>query len=161
MSDDDNNNEMMKVKPKEYIDDKIIDVKDIIVSAKEEIIHRMEYRAEVTATALKEAKYELAAKLAIMNEWRDTVKDLIATFATRNELSLVNEQLKHTITRTEHDALCTKVSEIDRKLANVASTDDIKRLDKSLNSNNKWLISVLVILVMLLVGVIVDLLISK
>jgi len=153
----------MKVNPKEYIDDKINDIKDKIDDVKDiidtriqEVLHRMEYRAEVTATALKEAKYELSAKLTIMNEWRDTIKDLIATFATRDEMNVIREQIKHMITRVEHDTLCNRIGEIERKLADYAKTDDIKRVDKSINGINKWIIGLLVMLIMILVGVIVN-----
>jgi len=134
---------------KEYVDDKNRDIRDIIDTRFAEIVHRVEYRAEVAQTALKEAKTELSARLAGMNEFRDTIKDLIASFATRSELETIKEQIKNHIGRPEHVVLSDRITLLEKNIAKCVTHEQFGAIQTKINA-------ALVGLVLVLCGVVID-----
>ena len=150
------NNDCIQVDIKEFVDGKIKDIRDIIDSRFNEITHRIEYRAQVAETALKEAKSELGSRLAGMNEFRDTIKDLIAQFATRTELEGIKSQIKDHIGRAEHAALCDRVTLLEKAQGKYITSDQHDILIEKMNNQRPWIIGGLITLILVLIGVIID-----
>jgi len=160
----------IEVDIKEFVDGKITDLRDIIDTRFDELVHRMEYRAGVTQVALQEAKVELSARLATMNEFRDTIKDLIASFATRIELEAlkaatrveldtVKDQLKHHITRAEHEALATRVEALNGQMNSHVTLSDFHMLKEKYDAIKNQQIVMLIAIIMTLLAVVWDLMI--
>lgn len=142
-----------------YVDERIRDIRDIIDTRYGELVHRMEYRAEVSQTALKEAKTELSARLAGMNEFRDTIKDLIASFATRAELDALKDQVKTHTTRAEHDALIARIEAINICVNGRVTHSDFQILKEKYDAIRTQQTAMLIAIIMTLLAVVWDLIV--
>jgi len=113
---------------KNYIDFSVNALRDILESRVSEINHKLEYKAEVSQIAIKEAKSDLNIRLEAMNKFREAMGDLTANFVTRNELEIIKDQIKNHISRGEHDVLCSRVDSLSFKVSECATKNELNSL---------------------------------
>lgn len=95
---------------KGYVDDKCVDIKEIMNARFKALETKIQAQQEATQRAVDRAESDYNTRFASTNEWRFAFKDREANFITREELKTLIEKVNQGISRAEHDALIAQVN---------------------------------------------------
>jgi hypothetical protein len=160
----------ISVSIKELVDGKVADLKDIISAQFKAVEDKIFYQAKSAQIALDKAfeatqlaitKVEISTKSGFenTNEWRATLKDQIATFATRAEIETLKEIVNSKMGKSEYDnrhsLLENKIDGVGSKLENYYLKNEVDSIIKSLSdetrkvSDRQWLLALGIITALL------------
>jgi len=176
----DEREDCIKVGLKELIDEKAKDLKDNFEIRLRAIEDKIKYQADTSQVALNKAfestqlaisKVEIATanRFESVNEFRGTLKDQVATFATRNELDGIKNALNEKMSQSEydsrHESLEKEFKNTSSRFENYYSKNEINELIKNLSeetrkvSDRQWILALGIITALL--GIALDYLLRK
>jgi hypothetical protein len=170
------NQDCVSIKIKELLDGKVADLKDIIDARFRSTEDKIAYQAKAAQIALDKAfettqlaitKVEISTKSGFenTNEWRGTLKDQIATFATRAEIETLKEIVNSKMGKSEYDnrhvVLESKIDLVGTKFENYYTKPEINdalktNADETRKVSDRQL-GLLILVIAALIGVAFDL----